>query len=416
MLIKVVMIKKGENKYDLMIRLTQNRKRKFKSIKSGITIKQWDTKKNKLRGVRPADTDTYRQFLKNKEFIESIEKKYTKQINDLLLMHKPFSMNKVINLVERPNKINITVFEVFQQLIDKHYAEQKYGSRDTAKGVLSRLKGWHPQDLMFNELDDDLLLKYKNYLKEEGLSPASISIHLRAIRTLYNYAIETKVAYKNDYPFSNKNILKGLSGGYTSRALNRSDVDAIRTHTKELAVGSIRWQACNYFIFGYVSGGINFTDIARLKWENYNHGKITFVRYKTRSKTQEQTKFKVKPELKQILDWYFKEWKSKKQIHNPYIFPILNAFHNTEKRRHNRIIKVRKQINHELTEVGKELKLPVKVTTYVWRHTFATVMKNELNADISMISEILGHHDLKTTSAYLKQFNTEARDIATAGL
>ncbi len=80
-----------------------------------------------------------------------------------------------------------------------------------------------------------------------------------------------------------------MSSGYKSRATNQSDVNPIRKHIKELKVGSIRWYACNYFIFGYLSGAINFTDIARQKWKNYKHGNITFVRYKTRSKTQEQT-------------------------------------------------------------------------------------------------------------------------------
>lgn len=269
---------------------------------------------------------------------------------------------------------------------------------------------------MFNELDSVLLLKYKAYLLKDGVSPSTVSIHLRAFRTLYNIAIHKKIANANDYPFSNKELMKLPKTGKTGRALRKLDVDAIREHIKKLEVGSDKWHACNYFIFGYLGRGINFTDIARLKWDDYKHDKITFIRHKTRSKIQEKTSFKLTEELKTMLNYYRKLWRAQKQLHNPYIFPILNGFHNTEERKHNRINKMRKQINSNLKKVGKKLELPIKLTTYVWRHTFATVAKNTLDVPIPMISEMLGHHDLATTEAYLKQFEEEAKDKAVIGL
>ncbi len=406
-------MKKGKSKYELMLRLTQNGKRKFKSIKSGITVKEWDTKNNKLKGVRPSSDKKYQDFLENKKLIDSIEKKFIDQINKLLQLQKPFSMDKVIQLVENPTKINTTVFEIFDAWNDELEKTEKYGSRSVNKGILSRFKGWHSDDLMFNELDDVLLLNYRNYLLKEGLKPVSVSIHLRAFRALYNRAIQMKIADRNDYPFLNKELMKGLKGGRTARALKRSDVEAIRkTRINKLKTDSDAWHAANYFIFGYVGRGINFTDIARLKWENCNNDKITFIRHKTRSKIQEQTRFTVTAELKEILAYYH----TKRTVQNPYIFPILNAFHNTEARRHNRIAKVRKAVNKELKAIGEDLELPIKLTTYVWRHTFATVAKNELNVGIPMISEMLGHHDLATTEAYLKQFEDEDKDIAVIGL
>ncbi len=396
-----------------MLRLTQNGKRKFKSLKSGITVKEWDTKNNKLKGLRPSGDKKYQDFLANKKFIGDIEKKYIEQINKLLRLQKPFSMDKVIQLVENPGKVNTTVFEVFDAWNDELEKAEKYGSRSVNMGILSRFKGWHSQDLMFNELDDVLLLKYRNYLLKDGLKAVSVSIHLRAFRTLYNRAIQMKIADRNDYPYLNKELMKGLKGGRTAKALKRSDVEAIRrTRTNKLETGSDAWHAANYFIFGYVGRGINFTDIARLKWDNYKNDVITFIRHKTRSKIQEETRFTVTNELKAILLYYRK----KRQLHSPYIFPILNAYHNTEARKHNRIVKMRKAVNKDLKAIGEDLELPIKLTTYVWRHTFATVAKNELNVGILMISEMLGHKDLATTSAYLKQFEDGDKDKALIGL
>ncbi len=48
------------------------------------------------------------------------------------------------------------------------------------------------------------------------------------------------------------------------------------------------------------------------------------------------------------------------------------------------------------------------ITFHVARHSFATVLKRS-GANISYISESLGHSDLKTTEAYLASFEKEER-------
>lgn len=415
MISQVIMYKKSSSRYELMIRLTHKGKRQYKSLKSGITIDEWNYDKQKLKGVRPADNEKYRTYLKNKKYIKDIEEKYINQINELLFLKKPFSMDKVFYLVENPPQMNRTVFEVYQELVDKLHDDSDFGSRDIAKNIFKKFKDWHPRDLMFNELDDVLLLLYKKHLLK-NLAKSSTSIHLRGLRTLYNYAIDKKIAFNNDYPFANKEIMRGLNIGHNSRALTKAEVDSIREYRSKVEVGSKTWHAINYFIFSYVGRGMNFVDMAHLKWDNYKNSKIIFVRQKTESKTGNELRFGVTEEIANMLKWYKQHWRQQRQLSNPYIFPILNGFHNTVERRHNRIIKMRKMVNKEMKSVGEELELPIKVTNYVSRHTFASVAKNELNVPIPMISEMLGHKDLATTQIYLKQFDDDVKDNAVIGL
>ena len=90
-----------------------------------------------------------------------------------------------------------------------------------------------------------------------------------------------------------------------------------------------------------------------------------------------------------------------------YIFPILDrAIHKTEIQIANRLNKVLRHINRELKNWGKTLGLPTKLTTYVARHTFATVLKRS-GVNIAIISELLGHSDLSTTQIYLDSFDNE---------
>ena len=51
----------------------------------------------------------------------------------------------------------------------------------------------------------------------------------------------------------------------------------------------------------------------------------------------------------------------------------------------------------------------LNLTSYVSRHTYATVLKKS-GAKVSMISEALGHQNEKVTEIYLKQFENSDLD------
>ena len=61
--------------------------------------------------------------------------------------------------------------------------------------------------------------------------------------------------------------------------------------------------------------------------------------------------------------------------------------------------------------IGEYLNLPIPLTTYVARHTYATVLKRS-GVNIAIISESLGHSDLATTQIYLDSFENSQIDEA----
>lgn len=61
--------------------------------------------------------------------------------------------------------------------------------------------------------------------------------------------------------------------------------------------------------------------------------------------------------------------------------------------------------------IGKELKIEMGLTSYVARHSFATVLKNS-GVNIALISEALGHSELSTTQIYLDSFENSQFDEA----
>lgn len=67
------------------------------------------------------------------------------------------------------------------------------------------------------------------------------------------------------------------------------------------------------------------------------------------------------------------------------------------------------QFNKSLKELANLAGIDINLTTYVARHTYATVLKmSEVDAD--KISEAMGHANPKITQIYLKGFANELID------
>ena len=412
MIAKLILLKKSkkEGREYFFIRLTANNKKAYKSVKAPFTPKEWNYDNQKLKNVITKNPD-YKEFADNKKWVHKIETKYQDQINELLRLDKQFSFSKVFELVENPVKEVKTLYDAFDARIKEFNGNEKYGTAAGYHGTLNKLKSYHKKDLLFNEVDAPFLIGFSKTMSK--LSNATKSIHLRNIRSIYRHAIKKGYALQNDYPFLNEDIWKDTATGYNSRAISKNEIDKIRELKKKLDEGTSLWHACNYFLFGYLGLGINFTDIARLTWENRQNGRISFIRWKTRSKVQHRTSFLITPEMNEIITWYRMH---DVQLNNPYIFPVLNSFHDTEMKKYNRIKKIRRQVNKDLKTIGEKIGTETTLTTYVWRHSFASIAKNDLKVSVEMISEMLDHHDLETTKAYYKQYPDADKDKAVAGL
>ena len=79
-----------------------------------------------------------------------------------------------------------------------------------------------------------------------------------------------------------------------------------------------KWHSLNFFTFSYLTRGMNFKDMALLKWkENILGDRIVYVRAKTANskKTLDPNIIKIEPEIQKILSRY-----SQKSV---FVFPVL---------------------------------------------------------------------------------------------
>ena len=166
--------------------------------------------------------------------------------------------------------------------------------------------------------------------------------------------------------------------------------------------------ARDIFLFSYLSAGINFKDIATLRYCDMDEERIYYARHKT---SKEMT-CHLSEQSKAIIGKYAKS----DHADEDYIFPILDRrIHKTEQQIYDRVRKVLKHVNKALHEWSRLLGLKIELTTYVARHTFATVLKRS-GVNIAIISESLGHSDLSTTQIYLDSFENSQIDAAMQNL
>jgi len=426
---KLILFKKTDGRRMFAIRLTDQGRRTYQTVQVPFTEKEWNynpqKRKNDLRIVAPPRSgdsqdrvNKFKKFNDNKKFISDLERKYQDVIDEIIRDGGKPTSEKILVMVDSPTKKVKTVFDMFDLWIAEKQKKERYGTADGYKGTRSKLKKFCKNDaLLFSDLDEVKLMKFREWMEQDGLSIATIGIHLRNIRTIWNQAMKKKhgAAKREDYPFTeDEQIMEDLNHEQKSRAISRTEVNKIREFRTKQETGSDYWHACNYFLFGYLAWGINFQDIARLKWDNVVDGRITYQRWKTRSKVTMKISPKVTDEIGEILDCYSEETPQK----GAYIFPVLNPDrHSTAIAVHNRIKKIRKNVNKDLIAIGEELEISEKVTTYVWRHTFAAVALNDLEVHPRMIGEMMGHNMMKTSTdhylppSYLKILDDAVKDL-----
>ena len=94
--------------------------------------------------------------------------------------------------------------------------------------------------------------------------------------------------------------------------------------------------------------------------------------------------------------------------HPDYLLPILRSDAGSERSQYKNVGHL---INRNLKKIGQRLQLPVPLTLYVARHTWASVARSQ-HIPLSVISEGMGHDSETTTQIYLASLDTAEVDRA----
>jgi site-specific recombinase XerD len=383
----------------LMLQVSKGGKRQYQSLGVSVNPKFWDFSKNKPKSNCP-----------NREYILKLilnkQAELQQRMLELNAEQKEYTTTTLLHDEHRKFELK-TVKQFYQELIEQYKANEKCGNRLIYKSSYNSINVFTNGNLEipFSAIDVAWLNKYEKWLRSKGNKETTISLMFRTLRSAYNKAIESKCARKSDYPFNDYRISK-FDVSTEKRAIAKADVLKFSTDVHSIGKQQYVQLSKDIFIFSYLCGGINFTDIANLTKDNIIEGKrLHYIR----QKTGKLIKLGLSEEALQIIKRYAVESKG-------YLFPILNAqLHKTPLQKQNRIHKMLGKVNKNLKLLAAQLGVEANLTTYVARHSFASVLKKS-GVNIALISEALGHSDLTTTQIYLDSFDNEQIDNAMKNL
>ena len=387
----------------IMLRLTKSGKRKYVSLHLSVKPTNWDFNKN-----------TPKRNCPNKEAINAIiEKKsiaYRDMITQLKVEGNEYTLDTLVQRVEKP--VIKQTFEVYiENYIQMLISENRHGYAKTFAELSASVSRYRKSlNFYFTEIDIQWLRGYEMHLRNRGNKENTIGIRFRTLRALYNRAITDKVVKREYYPFDDFKVSE-FHEETQKRAITKGDIMNIIN----LDLACITPYYCPYleigrdlFLFSYFSCGINITDMAKLRYSNIENGRLTYKR----QKTHKLITLKLQPHALSIIEKYREE----KTSNDDYIFPILDRrIHITENQKRDRIHKSMKATNRALRRIGDKLDLTIDITTYVARHTYATVLKRS-GVGTAIISESLGHSSEKVTQIYLDSFENTQIDEAMKNL
>ena len=280
--------------------------------------------------------------------------------------------------------------------MEKIIAQMKeWGRIRTSETYLSTLNSFKRfrknKDVALNEIDSDLMMAYEAFLKKQGVSPNSSSFYMRNLRAIYNRAVEKGLTLQQ-HPF--RHVYTGVDKTI-KRAIPLKNIKQLKELDLKLIPASDF--ARDMFLFSFYTRGMSFVDMAYLKKKDLKNGVLIY----RRRKTGQQLVIKWEDCMQRLVEKY-------DTGQSPYLLPIIRNIYKDERTQY---INAAHNINQRLKQIGKQLKLPIPLTMYVARHTWASVAKSK-NVPLSIISEGMGHDSENTTRIYLASLDTMAIDKA----
>lgn len=297
----------------------------------------------------------------------------------------------------------ISLAGIFNSIIEKKVQSGKQRTADNYRSCLNKLLSYLGEGASSFSLQDFTAGRVRSFanwlLAQHPDNPRSADFYLRGIRSLYNQSVKTcgLSPAPGDNPFTDVRFPKGVS---TRRSLSQEELQQLFSSKLRARLSPSRKQALDVLLFIFYSRGMVFQDVYNMRWDMIStDGKhVSYMR----SKTTHPIGVSLPSEAKVIMERYRQEGENR-------VFPFLctNKRNGSTCSEQNAL----RRINRQTIRIGMLIGLSIPLTTYVMRHTWATLML-ETGKPVELISQCLGHASIQTTQIYLSRISTHRVDTA----
>ena len=310
---------------------------------------------------------------------------------------------QLLEEVDKPKekKLEIRLFEFCKSFADEKQADGKISSADNYYNLIPLLKKVFKKDMRIRDFDLSCIKKLVKYFDQKKIKGYN---YLKFLSILYNQAIKRSHVEAKYCPF------KGVfnPNGYNFRKrknkpsvrvnkkrildLTEAEKDMVVKYYEQCTVSPLEKKYLAYWMLSYRFFGVNFKDLALLKWSDINN---RYWKY-SRSKTGFQNKLG-KPVVVEALE-ILREYDSG----GKYILDILNGYDNDPMKMEKRLKSYKDNCRKCYLRVSKKIGFSDNryFTFYSVRYTAPTLALTK-GADINTVKTLMDHASINTTNKYL---------------
>lgn len=255
---------------------------------------------------------------------------------------------------------------------------------------------WGNKQLSFDDITPVLVDRLHEWLQAQGhLKTNSVNSYMSSLRAIYHTAVrEGLVPASRLSPFAHLNLRQEAT---PKRALRMETIEEIAR--LDVSDDPDLQKAKDFGLFSFMACGMPFVDLSHLTHENIVDGDLVY----NRRKTNTLVRVHITEGMQRLLDKYASP-------DSRYLFPVLPETGDDEQL-YEAYKRAMHRYNGSLTEIGEQLSIPIHLTSYVFRHTWATeALRNDI--PVAVISQALGHTSERTTRHYLAALDQSKLDAA----
>jgi site-specific recombinase XerD len=408
----------ADGSHPFLIRITKNRKQLYRSTGISLHPKYWNEERREIRRSWPGDAKALWRKLEGKAAA------YELAADALATQDTQHDVQTVLRKVSeaRQQTRRVKLIAFCDELIADLTAAAQLGNarvyRDARNQLARFIESEYPgeKDISFDHVTVAFCQEWEQAMRTTGTEDTSLSVRFRTLRAIFNRAISIGSAKLESYPFArsraeqHKFSVSKFDLTTRKRALPREDLRRL-----ELLQPATRRQqlAKDAFLFSFYCGGINFVDLAQLRWQDLKGqaagtGHPERLEY-ARQKTGGKFSLKLLAPAAAIVANYSLITKAGA---SSYIFPFLDVQkHETPVQQQRQLHTVLGWVNKLLKVLGLQAGISTPLTTYVARHSFATTLKLA-GTNTAVISQAMGHSSESVTAVYLDSFASDVVDSA----
>lgn len=312
-------------------------------------------------------------------------------------------MSKIVKYIymkkeKIPSKKESVLF-AFREIVENKKMSSRYHTVANYVSFINKLSlylGERKESFSLHELNEEWVGAYIEWLHEKHPNkPQTVDFYFRGLRSLFNTTMKIK-------EYSNLNIANPFIGIYVKKGVTPKRALSVKMLSKLLnpelvsSLSDSQKESLDILLVSLYCRGMVFHDIYNLRWDMISD--FWQIEY-CRSKTGQSIRLTVPREGQEIMLRY-------KKNNNLYVFPFLRE-------KNNKTVLCEKsalrRINRHALVIGQMLRFPYKLTTYVMRHSWATLML-EAGKSVEIISQCMGHTSIRTTQIYLSSISTTKVD------